>query len=175
MECPTCNTPYRDMLDHIRKRHTFVQYTTLQLQPLGLTPCPECHTACRGIHGVRTHQAKVHHIPGGSTTSTPRRIVDFFQSPSAPPLPTLKSTISPDAVHALEENASYLGRTWLGVLPTQKTRIFADPETTEALRSRLLLPIRPPNSPCGSCGAIAALGHQDTCRAALRRWSSRHE
>jgi hypothetical protein len=61
--------------------------------------------------------------------------------------------------HARLENASYLGRKWLGVLPTQKALSFTDSEVTEALRSRLFYPIKPISLPCSSCGAIAALDH----------------
>jgi hypothetical protein len=72
------------------------------------------------------------------------------------------------------ENASYLGRKWLGVLPSQKQLSLADSEVTEALRSRLFLPVKPLGIPCSSCGAIASLGHEDTCKGASRRWISRH-
>ncbi|KAG8352292.1 hypothetical protein FVEN_g9656 [Fusarium venenatum] len=73
------------------------------------------------------------------------------------------------------ENASYLGRKWLGVLPTKKNLSFADSEITEALRSRLFYPVKPPSLPCSSCGAIAAFQHEDTCRGATRRWIARHD
>ncbi|KAJ0133569.1 Regulatory protein LEU3 [Fusarium oxysporum f. sp. albedinis] len=73
------------------------------------------------------------------------------------------------------ENTSYLGRKWLGVLPTKKDLSFTDSEITEALRSRLFYSIKPPSLPCSSCGAIAALGHEDTCKGANRRWIARHD
>jgi hypothetical protein len=73
------------------------------------------------------------------------------------------------------ENASYLGRKWLGVLPTKKALSFADSEITEALRSRLFYPVKPPSLPCSSCGAIAAFQHEDTCKGATRRWIARHD
>ncbi|QPC57770.1 hypothetical protein HYE67_000001 [Fusarium culmorum] len=73
------------------------------------------------------------------------------------------------------ENASYLGRKWLGVLPTKKTLSFADSEITEALRSRLFYPVKPPSLPCSSCGAIVAFQHEDTCKGAARRWIARHD
>ncbi|CEI67856.1 unnamed protein product [Fusarium venenatum] len=57
------------------------------------------------------------------------------------------------------ENASYLGHS----------------EITEALRSRLFYPVKPPSLPCSSCGAIAAFQHEDTCRGATRRWIARHD
>ena len=72
------------------------------------------------------------------------------------------------------ENASYLGRKWLRVLPIQKPHSFTDSETTEALRSRLFYPIKPLDLPCSACGAIASLGHEDTCKGASRRWIARH-
>jgi hypothetical protein len=60
-------------------------------------------------------------------------------------------------------------------LPTEKSLSFADSEVTEALRSRLFYPIKPTSLPCSSCGAIAALGHEDTCKGANRRWIARHD
>lgn len=42
------------MLEHIRKKHPQDE----------LSKCPTCRTACRGILGIRTHQAKVHRIGG---------------------------------------------------------------------------------------------------------------
>ncbi|KAH9203081.1 hypothetical protein DL95DRAFT_322113 [Leptodontidium sp. 2 PMI_412] len=73
-ECPTCKNNYSDILDHIRKKHPTDTYTTLQLQPIGLTPCPTCATACKGAHGVKTHSAKIHGITGNSKISTQHRI-----------------------------------------------------------------------------------------------------
>ncbi|XMA16790.1 hypothetical protein WAI453_009581 [Rhynchosporium graminicola] len=74
LECPTCRNEYSDILDHIRKKHATEAYSALQLQPIGLTPCPICSTACRGAHGVKTHSAKVHGIIGNSKVSTQHRI-----------------------------------------------------------------------------------------------------
>ncbi|XMA16108.1 hypothetical protein WAI453_008899 [Rhynchosporium graminicola] len=74
LECPTCQNEYSDILDHIRKKHATEAYSALQLQPIGLTPCPICSTACRGAHGVKTHSAKVHGIIGNSKVSTQHRI-----------------------------------------------------------------------------------------------------
>ncbi|KAJ0128114.1 Transposable element Tc3 transposase [Fusarium oxysporum f. sp. albedinis] len=68
------------------------------------------------------------------------------------------------------ENTSYLGRKWLGVLPTKKDLSFTDSEITKALRSRLFYSIKPPSLPYSSCGAIAALGYKDTYKGASRRW-----
>jgi hypothetical protein len=73
------------------------------------------------------------------------------------------------------ENASYLGRQWLRVLPLSKQQTLADPETTEALRTRLLAPIRPTDRPCSHCGAQPSIGHEDVCKAASRRWIQRHD
>ncbi|EXL64895.1 hypothetical protein FOPG_18860 [Fusarium oxysporum f. sp. conglutinans race 2 54008] len=55
-----------------------------------------------------------------------------------------------------------------------KPHSFTDSETTEALRSRLFYPIKPLDLPCSACGAIASLGHEDTCKGASRRWIARH-
>lgn len=73
------------------------------------------------------------------------------------------------------EGSSYLGRQWLRVLPTQKQLIFADPEATEALRARLLIPSRPTDRACPFCGSFPTLGHEDVCKGAMRRWTSRHD
>jgi hypothetical protein len=65
-------------------------------------------------------------------------------------------------------------------LPTQKQLSLADLEATEAIRTRLLLPIKAAISPeapealCSFCGATATLGHEDTCKGASRRWIARH-
>lgn len=68
--CPTCQGGYSDLLEHIRKKHPAETYTNQQLQPLGLVSCPHCATACRGLHGIRTHSAKIHGIEGKSHIST---------------------------------------------------------------------------------------------------------
>ncbi len=86
----------------------------------------------------------------------------------------LQAALEPQAQQALLENSSYLGRQWLVALPTQKQLILSDSETTEALRTRLLVPIRPLETPCSFCGNLPTLGHQDLCKAAERRWTSRH-
>lgn len=68
--CPTCQGAYSDILEHIRKKHPLEAYSDLQLQPLGLTRCPICSTACKGILGVQTHLAKAHKVAGASRVST---------------------------------------------------------------------------------------------------------
>ena len=73
-ECPSCKNEYIDILDHIRKKHPIDSLTELQLQPIGLVPCPTCATACKGAHGVKTHSAKIHGIIGNSRISTQHRI-----------------------------------------------------------------------------------------------------
>jgi hypothetical protein len=97
--CPSCLNNYADILDHIRKKHPYDKYTTLQLQPLGLTPCPTCATACRGQHGVRVHQQKIHHITGLSKISTQPRlpssqqpdIIKASHQPTQPTTPKLRT------------------------------------------------------------------------------------
>lgn len=89
-------------------------------------------------------------------------------------LQRLEETLPNNQLRARLENASYLGRKWLRVLPTQKQLSFADLEATEAIRSRLFLPIRPLDSPCSYCGSRVSLSHEDTCKGASRRWISRH-
>ena len=87
-ECPTCTNEYVDILDHIRKKHPTEAYTELQLQPLGLTPCPHCKTACKGAHGIKTHSAKIHGTIGSSRVSTlprHRTQVPYIPQNSSPP------------------------------------------------------------------------------------------
>jgi hypothetical protein len=84
--CPSCNGLYRDILDHIRKKHPADQYTDQQLQPFGLVSCPDCRTACRGRHGVQTHRAKIHGVRGNAHISTlprPRLATPTTSSPTA--------------------------------------------------------------------------------------------
>ncbi|KAH9210658.1 hypothetical protein DL95DRAFT_465671 [Leptodontidium sp. 2 PMI_412] len=89
-ECPTCKNNYSDILDHIRKKHPTDTYTTLQLQPIGLTPCPTCAIACKGAHGVKTHSAKIHGITGNSKISTQHRIH------TAPPASASSTPLDPE-------------------------------------------------------------------------------
>jgi len=86
----------------------------------------------------------------------------------------LKETLSQEEEKARLENTSYLNRQWIKLLPTQKRYQLTDLETTEALRSRLLIPCRPPELPCNYCGSFPAIGHEDVCRGANRRWIARH-
>ena len=114
-------------------------------------------------------------------------------------LDRLKQSLSSNKANALIENASYLGRKWLSILPTYKQAILTDQEITEALRIRLIVtsrvddpnPFSPISSPrpdqpasprarpnpslCSFCGAIpSTIGHADTCKAAARGWINRH-
>jgi len=89
--CPTCLNDYVDILDHIRKKHPEEPYTALQLQPLGLTPCPICHTACRGEHGVKTHSAKIHGTIGTSRVSTLHRVRTYIPQIAAAFSPAIGS------------------------------------------------------------------------------------
>jgi hypothetical protein len=82
--------------------------------------------------------------------------------------------LSVEQKRARLENASYLGRQWLRVLPIQKQYQFTDSEAIEALRTRLLVPCRPISFPCTHCGATPTIGHEDVCRAANRQWINRH-
>ena len=82
-KCPACLGLYANCLDH-------TAFTALQLQPLGLLPCPDCGTACRSDHGIRTHRQKAHGIEGLSRSSTRPRAhsAEFNYSD---PLPTASS------------------------------------------------------------------------------------
>lgn len=97
-----------------------------------------------------------------------------FQQANKDNLDRLAEELPIEGKNALLENASFLGRRWLQTLPIQKSSIIADKDAIEVLRSRLLTPIKPIGAPCSLCGAIATLQHQDTCKAAARRWIGRH-
>lgn len=86
----------------------------------------------------------------------------------------LKSKLSLHQTQAVLENASYLGRKWLRVLPTRKNYLLADPQYTEALRTRLLLPVLGEASTCMQCASPCDLGHEDDCAAAQRHTIQRH-
>ncbi|KAH7183893.1 hypothetical protein BKA60DRAFT_670557 [Fusarium oxysporum] len=72
--CPTCDGSYKDILEHICKKHPTEAYTDQQLQPLNLARCPHCSTACQGAQGIKAHSAKIHRIKGTSNISTLPRI-----------------------------------------------------------------------------------------------------
>ncbi|WKT49456.1 hypothetical protein QSH57_014386 [Fusarium oxysporum f. sp. vasinfectum] len=72
--CLTCDSSYKDILEHIRKKHPTEAYTDQQLQPLNLARCPHCSTACQGAQGIKAHSAKIHRIRGTSNISTLPRI-----------------------------------------------------------------------------------------------------
>lgn len=92
LTCPTCSNSYVDLLDHIRKKHTYESYTSLQLQPVGLAPCPDCGTACKGSLGIKAHQAKIHNIPGANRVSTQHRhYTNATQNEDNSPIFTLDS------------------------------------------------------------------------------------
>jgi hypothetical protein len=110
--------------------------------------------------------------PEGPPTPSAREVLSTANKEA---LDALSHLLPPAAARARLENASFLGRQWLRVLPTQKQLQFADPEAKEALRARLLLPCRPLDRACRFCATIPALGHEDVCKGAARRWISRHD
>jgi hypothetical protein len=110
--CPTCQGGYRDLLEHIRKKHPTEPYTKQQLQPLGLACCPICYTACQGTHGVKTHCAKIHGIKGTARVSTqprardrrssgPQSPIRDLSSPPSSPSPAPRSPVGPRAYRGL--------------------------------------------------------------------------
>jgi len=99
---------------------------------------------------------------------------DVLTEENAVLLRSLSAKLLQSQKNALLENTSYFGRSWLRVLPTQKQYTLADSDATEAIRSRLLLPVRPLDSPCSFCGAKPQISHEDVCKGAERRWISRH-
>lgn len=137
---------------------------------------PDGPRSPRGIGGFQSpSQAREgSEGPEGTDPKEPRTPKEVFQGANKECLKRLLAALPASQQAARLESASYLGRKWLGVLPTQKQLSIADPELTEALRSRLLLSTRPPG-PCSYCGALAAaVGHEDTCKGASRGWISRH-
>ena len=99
---------------------------------------------------------------------------EVTKSTNASLLQGLLQALNPYELKARLENASFLGRQWIRTLPTQKNYLLADSTTTEALRARLLIACRPLSTPCSHCGSRPNIGHEDLCRAANRRWISRH-
>ena len=111
--CPTCKGSYRDLLEHIRKKHPSKAYTNRQLQLLGLVSCPIYYTACLGTYGIKTHSAKIHGVKGTAHTSTQPRVRTIVASrasspakdpssppyspPSSPPSSSNRSSIGPIA------------------------------------------------------------------------------
>ena len=110
-----------------------------------------------------------------SATRTPTTAKEVYTKINQELEDKLDSTLAKSALKAKLENASYLGRQWLRVLPTQKHYILADSAVTEALRTRLLLPVKTPLVPCNACGTYPIIGHEDVCRGAERRWIIRHD
>ena len=118
--CPTCAGTYQDPLDHLRKKHPTTAYTALQLQPLGLTPCPICGIACKGAHGIKTHSAKIHGTLGASRIPALRA----RDPPGDSPGPTRSWTFSPD-------------------LPPPPQRPWAPPGTLGLSRALSIAPTNP--------------------------------
>jgi hypothetical protein len=87
--------------------------------------------------------------------------------------------LDPSRLTALKENASFLGRHWLSVLPSSKPLVLADREFSEALRLRML--IGPGNADgthagsCAKCGEPLAFLHHESCRGEPRGTASRHD
>ncbi|TLD07926.1 hypothetical protein PspLS_12179 [Pyricularia sp. CBS 133598] len=48
-------------------------------------------------------------------------------------------------------------------------------EIAEAVRSRLLAPVKPLTHPCSYCGSRTNTGHEDVCKGALRKSTARHD
>jgi hypothetical protein len=83
-------------------------------------------------------------------------------------LAAVTAKLSVNQERARLENASFLGRQWLRVLPTQKQQLLADPNATEAIRTRLLAPVRPLDTPCSYYGSNPAIGYEDVYKGASR-------
>ena len=139
-------------------------------------PSPEPPGSPRGLGGYPSPSQ-----PTGATEppdppppDPPRSAQEVLRAANQGRLQRLKETLPADRQAARLESASYLGRKWLAILPTQKQLALSDSEATEALRRRLQVPVRLPG-PCSLCGASTAqLGHEDTCRGAPRGYISRH-
>jgi Reverse transcriptase (RNA-dependent DNA polymerase) len=98
-------------------------------------------------------------------------------------LERLDSTTNQAEKKARLENASYLGRKWLDILPTTKPFFIADIEIEAALRIRFLTVSRSGHQTgeegqsCPKCHnqPTTMLNHGDVCKAAERRWIQRHD
>ena len=58
IECPSCNHPYKDIQDHIRKVHPDDTFSVATIAAIGLVPCPDCLRPFKSSHGVKTHLKK---------------------------------------------------------------------------------------------------------------------
>jgi len=149
LTCPTCTNRYADILDHIRKKHPDATYSALELQPLGLTPCPTCATACKGEHGVKTHSSKVHGAIGSSRVSTLPRTYTTTPALAALPSSGPRTTPLPPRTSTTISRASSLITGSLIAPPIAKS--LAKPlTTTSAARSsttRLPISQSPKTSP----------------------------
>ncbi|KAL9560639.1 hypothetical protein ACKAV7_015202 [Fusarium commune] len=110
--------------------------------------------------------------------TTLEKISSFFYPLSPPPQ---ARDLGPSAKEVYKEINKKKLETYLQDLPLpykqarlENTSYLSHSETAEALRSRLFYPIKPLDLPCSACGAIANLGHEDTCKGASRRWIARH-
>lgn len=106
------------------------------------------------------------------TAISPREVLQQHQTKA---IEQLKQQLTADEANIYIENTSYLSRQWLTTLPTLKQLVLTDIEITEAIRSRLLLPIRPTDTPCNQCGLRFTIGHEDACRQMDKRWTARHD
>ncbi|KAL2073950.1 hypothetical protein VTL71DRAFT_11276 [Oculimacula yallundae] len=123
---------------------------------------PILNDICPSIYPLNTGQ------PPEPTAQEVYRLVNTELAAKLAPL------LDKDSIRSELENASYLGRYWLRVLPTNKHNTLADSTVTEAIRTRLLLPIKPPLLPCSIYGKYPKIGREDVCRGAERRWIIRH-
>src|ERR1700749_4195493 len=58
IECPSCNHPYKDIQDHIRKVHPDDTFSVAAVAAIGLVPCPDCLRPFKSSHGVKKHLKK---------------------------------------------------------------------------------------------------------------------
>lgn len=123
------------------------------------------------IQPYPAHEPDPPDIPTIAATS-PREVLQQHNTKASQ---RLKERLTADETNIYIENTSYLSRQWLTTLPTQKQLILTDIEITEAIRSRLLLPIQPTNTPCKLCGLRFTIGHEDACRQMDKRWTNRHD
>ena len=128
----------------------------------------------RGPLGQEDPISQASRIPRTPEEGTPLTPKEVLVQATQARLQRVRDLLPTEKQRARLENSAYLGRKWLSILPTAKNLILADQEVTEAARNRLLLPIRTSTTPCNSCGNMASIGHEDTCKGASRRWISRH-
>ncbi|KAH7201322.1 hypothetical protein DER44DRAFT_869923 [Fusarium oxysporum] len=88
---------FLDQSAYIRSNPSPTRHCGSQLQPLSLVSCPHCATACRGLHGIRTHTSLRRKRPARTPSPDWQRPSQRQRQlqPTLDPLPTSRSGSPP--------------------------------------------------------------------------------